>query len=270
MTVLDAQIHFQSDTSRQSPAMGTVTIVGAGAGDAGDLTLRALAAIQAADVVFYDDLVDASVLALIPAHVERVFVGKRAGQPSTPQADIHDVLVRAAHNGRRAVRLKGGDPFIFGRGAEEADALYGAGVEAEIVPGLTAALVCAAGAGIPLTDRRHAAQVTFVTATRSDGSLTDLRGLAGPGRTLVIYMGARVAANIATALLQDGVSADLPAAVIENGGRANQRVADTTLGGLIGITANAPALLIVGDVVQARITPSKPRHPFKNLEIRHG
>jgi uroporphyrin-III C-methyltransferase/precorrin-2 dehydrogenase/sirohydrochlorin ferrochelatase len=244
---------LEADLSRQSPVSpaGAVALVGAGAGDAGSLTLRALATLQAADVVFFDDLVDASILALIPGHVEQVFVGKRVGQPSTPQSSIHALMIAAAERGRRVVRLKGGDPFVFGRGAEEVDVLAAAGFATEVVPGLTAALVCAAATGIPLTDRRYAAQVTFVTATRADEALTPLRGLAGAGRTLVIYMGSRRTADIGAALIADGVSTELPVALIENGGRPAQQLTRATVGSMARLAGPGPALLIVGDVVKA-------------------
>ncbi len=247
-----------------------VLIVGAGAGDAGDLTLRALAAIQSADVIFYDDLVDASILALIPEHTERVFVGKRAGQPSTPQDDIHALVTKAAATGQRVVRLKGGDPFLFGRGSEEAEVFAQSGFESEVIPGLSAAFVCAASAGIPLTDRRHAAQVTFITATRSNGELNELRGLAGPGRTLVIYMGARLAARIAQALRSDNVADATPLAIIENGGRVTQRITETTIGALADeattVSATGPALLIIGDVVRARVATTRFPYTFNEAE----
>jgi uroporphyrin-III C-methyltransferase len=255
-----------------------VLIVGAGAGDAGDLTLRALAAIQSADIIFYDDLVDASILALIPQHAERVFVGKRAGKPSTPQDEIHARVTTAASTGQRVVRLKGGDPFLFGRGSEEADVFAQSGLESEVIPGLSAAFVCAASAGIPLTDRRHAAQVTFITATRSSGELNDLRGLAGPGRTLVIYMGARVAARIAQALRADNVADATPLVIIENGGRVTQRITETTIGALADETTavsapslnfRGPALLIIGDVVRARVATTRFPYTFNEADLKH-
>lgn len=256
---------FKADAAIGLDKPVPILLVGAGAGDAGDLTLRAYRALQTADIIFYDDLVDDSILELIPASVEVVFVGKRAGKLSADQNHIHALMTEAAERGLRVVRLKGGDPFVFGRGSEEADALNAAGFESEIVPGLTAALVCAASAGIPLTDRRHAAQVTFITATRSNGELNVLRGLAGEGRTLVIYMGARLSQRIARALLDDAVSAAIPVALIENGGRASQRVVETTVGALADDTAQfaatGPALLIVGDVIRARIQTA--RAPFQ-------
>ncbi|MBL8644573.1 MAG: uroporphyrinogen-III C-methyltransferase [Rhodospirillaceae bacterium] len=247
--------------------------MGAGAGDAGDLTLRALAAIQEADVVFYDDLVDASILDLIPKTARQVFVGKRAGKPSTDQQDIHALVTDAAAQGLRVVRLKGGDPFLFGRGSEEAEAFAAHGFASEVVPGLSAAFVCAAAVGIPLTDRRHAAQVTFITATRADGSLNALTGLAGAGRTLVIYMGARLTQRIAAALLDSGVTPDLPVAIIEHGGRAAQRVRQATVGALAGaaavLRADGPALLIIGDVVRARVATARKPFALTGLELSH-
>jgi len=236
-----------------SSAAGAVAIVGAGAGDAAHLTLGALEALRRADVAFVDDLVDASVLALIPSHVEVHRVGKRAGKPSADQNDINAQLIAAARTGKNVVRLKGGDPFIFGRGGEEAAALREAGVSVSIQPGLTAALVAAAATGIPLTDRRASTQVTFITAATAEDTTPDLAGLAGPGKTLVIYMGAGRAREIARQLLAETTTSHLPIAVIEDAGRPGQSVILTTPERLeadvAGRNAAKPALIIIGDVV---------------------
>jgi uroporphyrin-III C-methyltransferase len=242
-------------SQRRSPAAARpapVLLVGAGAGDAGHLTLAALDALRRADVVFADDLVDASILALIPPHVDVRRVGKRARRPSAAQADINAALIAAARAGLRVVRLKGGDPFVFGRGGEEADALRDAGLEVAVVPGLTAALVAAAATGIPLTDRRRALQLAFVTATAQDGTTPDLSGLVGPGRTLVVYMGGGKGREIVARLVTPDISA-LPAAVVENAGRSGQRWRATTVAGLAAALDRrdtaAPTLIIIGEVV---------------------
>ncbi|MDX2224874.1 MAG: uroporphyrinogen-III C-methyltransferase [Rhodospirillaceae bacterium] len=247
---------------RAPRSAGRVVLAGAGAGEAGLLTLAARDALKAADVVLYDDLVDPSVLALIPAHVERLAVGKRAGQPSTPQGEIVAALIGHARAGRSVVRLKGGDPFIFGRGGEETEALAAAGIAVEIIPGITAALTAAASAGIPLTHRGVSTAVSLVTAVTRDGELPDLRGLAGPNRTLVVYMGRDAADRVAAALIADRVPAETSVAAIENAGRSSQRVAVATLETLATTLAvlapTGPTLLIVGAVVDHRIATSPP------------
>lgn len=253
----------------------TVAIVGAGAGDAGALTLRALDVIKAADIVYFDALVHDSILDLIPASVERIAVGKRAGKASANQDDIHDAMVAAAHKGKRVVRLKGGDPFIFGRGGEEASVLRAAGFEVEIIPGVTAAQVCAASTGIPLTDRRYAHRVTFITASTADETIPDFADLAGENRTLVIYMGGRVANKIARQIIATGVNRAMPVAAIINGGRANQILLRTTLEALganaFELPTGDPLLLIIGMVVGARddeclTTPA----PISDIYYAHG
>lgn len=248
---------IEFDAARPTRPAGRVVLAGAGAGEAGALTLAVREALASADVVLHDDLVDPGVLALIPPGVERIAVGKRAGRPSTPQADIIAALISHARAGRRTVRLKGGDPFIFGRGGEEAAALTAAGIEVEVIPGLTAALVAAASAGIPLTHRGVSTAVSLVTAATREGEVPDLRGLAGPNRTLVVYMGRGAADRVAAALIDDGVAADTPVAAIENAGRAAQRVVMATLATLperlADLALTGPTLLIVGAVVAYRI-----------------
>lgn len=243
-----------SATARPWP----VSLVGAGAGDASALTIGAADVLAMADVVFADDLVDPSVLARIPAAAEIVPVGKRGGRPSTPQGDIIDDLIAAARTRRRVVRLKGGDPMLYGRGAEEAEALRAAGLDVAIYPGVSAAFAAASATGIPLTYRNVAAQVSFITAVRADGSVHPVAGLAGPQKTLVVYMGRAAAARIAAALQADGVPSWFPAAAVENAGRADQNLAVTTVAALADSVAqlpgHGPVLLIVGEVVAKRVT----------------
>lgn len=234
---------------------GAVSLVGAGPGDPGLLTLRAMHRIMTAEVVLYDNLVGPEVLALIAPAAERHYVGKKAAQHALPQAEVNAWLVTLAQSGKRVVRLKGGDPFIFGRGGEEMEALLAAGVPVEVVPGITAATGCAAFAGIPLTHRDWAQSVTFATGHLKDG-LQDLdwAGLARPNQTVVFYMGVSAAAGIAEALIAQGRAAETPVAVIYHGTRPDQKVLIATLDTLAQrINAGGlkpPALLIVGEVVR--------------------
>ncbi len=234
-------------------ASGRLYIVGAGPGDPDLLTVKAVKAIQAADVIVYDKLVGRGILNLARADAELIFVGKTRGNHTVPQDDINALLVHKASAGFVVVRLKGGDPFIFGRGGEELQAARAANIAVEIVPGITAALGCAAQAQIPLTHRDHASAVTFVAGQCRDLSHQNWRGLAGKGRTLVIYMGLNGASDIAAKLLADGLRADTPVAVIENGSRRNARSVQTNLSELADTVQRhgfgSPALLVVGDVV---------------------
>jgi len=250
----------------------TVYIVGAGAGDASHLTFAAIEAISNADVIFVDDLVDSSILAFIPERVDVCKVGKRAGRPSATQDQIIAGLIASAHAGQRVVRLKGGDPFIFGRGGEEASALRASGLDVVIIPGVTAALIAAASTGIPLTDRRYAQQVTFITGTDSGNEVPELKGLAGPGRTLVIYMGARQARRISEQLQFDSVSPDFPAAIVQDAGRPSQNLIVTTVGQLAAAAASAgnskPAIIIVGEVVS--LCPANEAESYQEVHFAHG
>lgn len=239
-------------------APGQVSLVGAGPGAPELLTLRAVRRILEADVVLYDNLVGPEILALISPNAEKHYVGKKAAKHALPQDEVNDWLVRLARSGRRVVRLKGGDPFIFGRGGEEMEALLASGVPVEIVPGITAATGCAAFAGIPLTHRDWAQSVTFATGHLKSGEsgLGDLdwAGLSRPHQTVVFYMGVSAAAGIAEALIAHGRSAHTPVAVIYHGTRPDQKVLVATLESLAQ-TINAeglkpPALLIVGEVVR--------------------
>ncbi len=275
--------------SNAPPAAGEVTLVGAGPGDPELLTIKALRALQDADVILYDRLVSDAVLDLARRDATRICVGKAPGgnasrseaaganaargnakgiddagdnvpagkcaaMQNTPQAEINALLVAHARLGKRVVRLKGGDPFIFGRGGEELQALAAAGVCFSVVPGITAAVGCAAYAGIPLTHRDHAHSVTFVTGhADADGIEPDWAALARPAHTAVFYMGLARLEHIVGKLLAHGAMATTPAAIIAQGTTAAQRVVTATLGTLqqacAGANVQSPALLVVGDVV---------------------
>ncbi|MDE2370502.1 MAG: uroporphyrinogen-III C-methyltransferase [Burkholderiales bacterium] len=237
--------------------IGTVHLVGAGPGDPDLLTLRAARLLAHADVVVHDHLVGAGVLDLIGERAERVFVGKQRSRHSLEQPEINALLVRLAQQGRDVVRLKGGDPFVFGRGGEELQALAAAGVPFEVVPGITAACGVAAYAGIPLTHRDHAQSCTFVTGHLQDGSCDlDWSALARPRQTVVIYMGLSALATIAERLVAHGLPADWPVAVVARGTLAGQRVVASTLRDIAAEVAAAalesPCLTIVGEVVRLR------------------
>jgi uroporphyrin-III C-methyltransferase len=232
--------------------VGTVYLVGAGPGDPDLLTLRAARLLGAAKLVVHDGLVDPAVLALARPDAELVSVAKSRARHTVPQHEINALLVREALAGRDLVRLKGGDPFVFGRGGEEAEACSAAGVPVEIVPGVTSALGAAAAAQIPLTHRDHASIVSFVAGQCKSLTEQDWAGLAGKGRTLVIYMGVKTAPQIAEKLMADGLAPDVPVAVVENAARANMRVLRGPLAALPELVererVTSPALIIIGDV----------------------
>ncbi|GAB5457277.1 MAG: siroheme synthase CysG [Henriciella sp.] len=234
--------------------LGDVHIVGAGPGDPELLTLKAFRLIQNADIVFHDRLVSAEVMDLVRRDATRVSVGKAKSDHSVPQEDIHRLMIEAAQEGLRVVRLKGGDPFIFGRGGEEVEALREAGIEARIVPGISSALGCAASAGLPLTHRDHAQALTFVTGHAKSGGVPELDwdALARPAQTVVVFMGVGTAPAITEKLIEAGRKPSTPVAVIENGTRENEIKVYGTLSELPGLIAsaqiNGPALLIIGEV----------------------
>jgi len=236
-----------------APVQGSVTLVGAGPGDPGLLTLHALRALNQADVVLHDRLVPDEVLAMARRDADLVDVGKVAGNPLVSQAAINRLMVTHARAGRRVVRLKGGDPFMFGRGGEELEHLREAGIDYECVPGVTAALACAAHAGIPLTHRDHARGVRFVTAhRRGDLGPGDWDLLAAGDDTLAIYMGVATLPELCEQLLRRGRGPTTPVAIIENGSRHDQRVLIAELGTIAQWAADhavrSPALVIVGSV----------------------
>src|SRR5580658_3425126 len=213
--------------------MGEVYLVGAGPGDPDLLTFRALRLMQQADVVLYDRLVDPAILDLVRREAERVYVGKRPRDHAAAQEEIGALLVRLATEGKRVLRLKGGDPFMFGRGGEEIEALAAHGVPFQVCPGVTAAIGASAYAGIPLTHRDHAQACVFVTGHGKDGKIDlDWTALLQPRQTVAIYMGLRNLEALAQEFVAHGASADLPAAIIDSATRANQRVIVGTLGTL--------------------------------------
>lgn len=233
---------------------GEVVLVGAGPGDAGLLTLKGLQQIQQADVVVYDRLVSDDIMNLVRRDADRVFVGKRAGYHCVPQEEINQILLREAQNGRRVVRLKGGDPFIFGRGGEELETLCNAGIPFSVVPGITAASGCSAYSGIPLTHRDFAQGVRLVTGhLKTDGEM-DWENLAAEKQTLVFYMGLNQAPAIREKLIAHGMAAEMPVAIVENGTTVSQKVVSGTLEqlDLLAQQMASPALIIVGRVVSLR------------------
>ena len=232
---------------------GIVYLVGAGPGAADLLTVRAHRLLGEADVIVHDRLIGADVLDMARRDAERIYVGKVRAHHCVPQEGINDLLIRLAQEGRKVVRLKGGDPFIFGRGGEEAEALAAAGVAFEVVPGVTAALACAAQSGIPLTHREAARTVTFATGHTKDGRLDlDFDQLARGG-TIAVYMGIVTLPLLRDGLLRAGLAARTPAALIERGGSQAQRVLKGTLDELVAAasawTTGGPTLVLVGDVV---------------------
>lgn len=237
---------------RTAPTPGTVHLVGAGPGDPDLLTLRAAKLIMGAELIVHDGLVDPAILAMAHPGAKLVSVAKSRSRHTMAQDDINALLVREALAGNDVVRLKGGDPFIFGRGGEEAEACRAVGVPVKVVPGISSALGAAAAAQIPLTHRDHASIVTFVAGQCKGLSEQDWAGLAGKGRTLVIFMGVATAASIAEKLMADGLAPDAPVAVIENATRDAMRVLRAPLAGLPDLINSAgvksPALIVIGDV----------------------
>ncbi|WP_337958201.1 uroporphyrinogen-III C-methyltransferase [Roseateles chitosanitabidus] len=242
-----------ADGARE-PARPRVALVGAGPGDPELLTVKALRRLEQAEVVLTDDLVDARVLECLSPTARVLRVGKRGGCVSTEQRFIHELMIREAKAGARVVRLKGGDPFVFGRGGEEVDALREAGIEVEVINGLSAGIAAPASVGVPVTDRRCTPGVAFVTGHNGDGGIApDWEALARSRLTLVVYMGLTRAAAIAKALQAGGLAATTPAVIVSAAHTQRQRECFTTLEELAGAVARegmmSPALLVIGEVV---------------------
>lgn len=252
-----------ADKARKNGEPGLVHIVGAGPGDPDLLTVKALRLIHAADVVVYDRLVSPEIMALVPHGTARIFVGKAAGRHALPQNEINQLLVQLGRSGRTVVRLKGGDPYVFGRGSEEALVLAEHGIPFDVVPGISAAAGCTAYAGIPLTHRGLAHGLRFVTGhVRDDGELDlDWDKLADPDATLAIYMGLANVGLLATKLMAAGLPGSTPAAAIERGTTPEQRVVLTTLAELPAavVGLEAPTMLVIGKTVAlaAKLAPAE-------------
>jgi uroporphyrin-III C-methyltransferase len=249
---------------------GTVYLVGAGPGDPDLLTVKAARLIAAADVVVHDGLVDDAILALANPKARFISVAKQRSRHSVPQDGINAILVEQALAGHAVVRLKGGDPFIFGRGGEEVDACREAGIPVEVIPGISAAIAGGAQNLLPLTHRDASSAVTFVAGQCKGLTDQNWAGLAGKGRTLVIYMGVATADDISEKLMADGLSPDTPVAVLERVGRADARALRSLLTDLGGMVARenvqSPAIIIVGDVVLKSDAEDKLRMFAKEAE----
>lgn len=236
---------------------GEVYLVGAGPGDPDLLTFKALRLMQRADVVLYDRLIGEGILNLVRRDAERIYVGKLPKEHTVEQSEISRMLLRLAQEGKRVLRLKGGDPFIFGRGGEEIELLAEAGIPFQVVPGITAASGCAAYAGIPLTHRDHAQACVFITAHTKDGQLDlDWNTLMQPRQTVAVYMGLANLSDLTRAFIDKGAAPSLPIALIDNGTRPNQRVLTGTLDTIaekaLAAGVKGPAILIIGSVVRLR------------------
>jgi len=244
----------QSSASQDKSQTGIVYLVGAGPGDPDLLTLKAARLLKQVDVVVYDNLVSDEVISLIHGGAEKIYVGKETNRHTLPQTEINQLLVSLAKTGKKVVRLKGGDPFIFGRGGEELETLADQGIAFEVVPGITAASGVSCYSGIPLTHRDHAQSCLFTTGHLKDGSLDlNWQALARPSQTLVIYMGLGALSEIAHQLIKHGMAANTPAATIEKGTTNQQKVITGTLETLPDLVRTvglkSPSLIIVGQVV---------------------
>ena len=267
MTTFDETRFFSPMAPGANALPAVVSLVGAGPGDPDLLTVKALRLIGSARLVVYDKLVSREVLKLVHPQADLIYVGKQSGQHTLSQEEIIELLLRIARSGRSVLRLKGGDPFIFGRGGEEAQALAAAGIAFEVVPGITAAQGMAAATGIPLTHRDHATQVVYVTGHLRDeagerGLELDWACLSRPHQTLVIYMGVATLGHVCAQLQQHGLAADSPAAVVENATLPGQRTIAGTLASLPTLArvhaVRAPALVVIGGVValHAQLAPA--------------
>jgi uroporphyrin-III C-methyltransferase len=249
---------------------GRVFLVGAGPGDPELLTLKAARLIAQADVIVRDGLVDDAIMAMVNPAAQLISVAKSRSRHSVPQDGINAILIAQAQAGHLVVRLKGGDPFIFGRGGEEVEACRTAGIDVEVVPGVSAALGCAAQAMLPLTHRDASSAVSFVAGQCKGLTDQDWSGLAGKGRTLVIYMGVATAQDITEKLIADGVSPGIPVAVLEKGTRQGSRAMRTLLTDLGGLIARedvqSPAIIVVGEVVLKSDAENKLRTYAKEAE----
>jgi uroporphyrin-III C-methyltransferase/precorrin-2 dehydrogenase/sirohydrochlorin ferrochelatase len=260
MEEAETRMHELLEKARHSSSEtpdGEVYLVGTGPGDPDLLTFKALRLMQKADVVLYDRLIGEGILNLVRRDADRIYVGKRRNDHAVSQSEISNMLVSLAKEGKRVLRLKGGDPFIFGRGGEEIETLSEQGIAFQVVPGVTAAAGCASYAGIPLTHRDHAQSCIFVTGHQKDGQLNlNWQALIQPHQTVVIYMGLMALQSITDGFIEHGAAADTPAAIIENGTKAGQRVVTGSLQTLAGAATEAgiqsPALIIVGSVVSLR------------------
>jgi len=252
----EALLHqaIEDANKAQSTNNGEVWLIGAGPGDPDLLTFRALRLMQQADVVLHDRLVSDEILNLTRRDADRIYVGKKRADHAVPQGEINQLLVDLAREGKNVVRLKGGDPFIFGRGGEEIELLAESGISFQIVPGITAASGCATYAGIPLTHRDHAQSCAFVTGHLKDGSVDlNWQALATPNQTVIIYMGLVGLPTICEKLIEHGVSKDMPIALVQQGTTQNQQVFTGTLSTMVNIIKDkevqAPTLIIIGSVV---------------------
>ncbi|TPQ26450.1 siroheme synthase CysG [Methylomonas koyamae] len=252
-----AELQAKLDAAEQAQSRGEVYLIGAGPGDPDLLTFRALRLMQQADVVVYDRLVSKEILEMARRDAEKIYVGKQRSNHSLPQESINELLANLALSGKRVARLKGGDPFIFGRGGEEIETLMQQGIQFQVAPGITAAAGCASYAGIPLTHRDHAQSCTFVTGHLKDGNINlNWSQLAAPNQTIVIYMGLVGLETICQSLIEHGCPADQPIALIQQGTTRHQRVITGTLSDMPKKVENAdikpPTLIIVGTVVRLR------------------
>ena len=244
-----------NDEPNRAAQVGEIYLVGAGPGDPDLLTIKALRLMQQADTVVYDRLVSTSIHQLLRPDIERIYAGKQASQHAMSQADINRLLVDLARQGKKVLRLKGGDPFVFGRGGEEIETLLEEGIPFQIVPGITAALGCAAYSGIPLTHRDYAQSCIFVTGHRKDGSINlNWKLLTQANQTLIFYMGLLGLEHICTSLIEHGMAADTPIALIMRGTLADQKIVISDLSNIVTAIQDQeikpPTLLIVGKVVE--------------------